>query len=62
MIENRLMTVRETAEYLRIGINKCYKLCKKSDFPVCKIGKQTFIDKKILDEVWIPNKLATSLH
>lgn len=55
MIDNRLMTVRETKQYLNIGINAVYALCKQADFPVIMIGKKKYVDKKILDEVWIPN-------
>lgn len=62
MIDNRLMTVRETAKYLHCGINTAYKLCQQADFPVCKIGNKKFVDKVILDSVWIPNKSATSLR
>lgn len=61
MIDNRLMTVKETASYLHIGINTAYKLCKQVDFPVCKIGNKKFVDKKTLDEIWLPNKQATTL-
>jgi excisionase family DNA binding protein len=62
MIDNRLMTVKETKEYLNIGINTVYSLCKKADFPVVKIGNKKFIDKKLLDEVWLPNKRDTTLR
>lgn len=62
MIDNRLMTVQETKQYLNIGINAVYALCKQADFPVVKIGNKKFVDKKILDEVWLPNKHATTLR
>lgn len=62
VIDNRLMTVQETKEYLHCGINRVYELCKQADFPVVKIGNKKYIDKKQLDEVWIPNKRITSLH
>ncbi len=62
MIDNRFMTVKETKEYLNIGINAVYALCKQADFPVIKIGNKKFVDKHMLDTVWIPNKHATSLH
>lgn len=62
MIENRFITVKELAQYLHIGMNKAYKLCKQADFPICKFGNKIYIDKKALDNTWIPNKTATTLH
>lgn len=61
MINNRLMSVKECAEYLHIGMNRAYKLCQQADFPVVKIGTKKLIDKKVLDEVWLPNKRSTTL-
>lgn len=46
----RLMNVRETAEYLHIGMNKAYALFKRSDFPNYKIGNRRFTDKLSLDD------------
>lgn len=57
MIDNRLMSVKECAQYLNVGVNTVYRFCKQKDFPVCKLtGKRKLIDKKILDEEWIPNR------
>ena len=61
MIENRYMSVRETAQYLGIGMNKAYALCKQPDFPTIKIGTKILVDKQLLDDVWITNKRATTL-
>lgn len=61
MLENRFMSVRETAKYLGIGISKTYLLCKQSDFPTIKIGQQILVDKQALDEVWIPNRQKVTL-
>lgn len=61
MIENRYMSVRETAQFLGIGRSKCYQLCKQSDFPTLKIGQKILVDKKSLEEIWIPNKKEVSL-
>lgn len=48
----RLLTVQQTKQYLNIGINQVYRLCKQSDFPALKIGKKLFIDLEGLN-VWI---------
>ena len=62
MIENTgLMSVRETARYLNIGINAVYALCKEPDFPSMKIGNRYCISKEKLDSVWIPNRLEHEL-
>ncbi|MBQ6440823.1 MAG: helix-turn-helix domain-containing protein [Mogibacterium sp.] len=61
MLENRYMSVKETARYLGIGISKAYQLCKTADFPTLKIGQQILVDKQSLDNTWIPNRQKVSL-
>lgn len=61
MIENRFMSVRETAKYLGIGMNKAYTLCKQPDFPIIHIGQKILIDKDKLDSIWLKNKEKTTL-
>ena len=53
--------VHELAEYLHIGINGAYALCKQPDFPSLRIGKRILIDFDELQNTWIPNKKRTSL-
>lgn len=62
MIANRYMTVMEMAQYLRIGRTMAYKVAKDPTLPVIRIGQKILIDKNALDEVWLPNKHATSLR
>lgn len=61
MFADRYLSVEEMAQYLKVGRNTAYKLCKQPDFPTAKIGKKILIDKKKLDEVWMPNKQETML-
>lgn len=61
MIDNRYMSVRETAQYMGIGMNKAYTLCKKPDFPTIRVGTKILVDKHALDSVWIQNKQKTML-
>lgn len=57
MLDRRMMSVKECAEYLHVHTNTIYKLCKQKDFPVCAVaGKRKMIDKKRLDEEWIPSR------
>ncbi len=61
MIENRYMSVRETAQYMSIGMNKAYRLCKQPDFPTIRVGTKILVDRQLLDDVWMKNKKATTL-
>lgn len=51
-IQKRLLTIKQTKQYLNIGINAVYDLCKRPDFPVIKIGNKKFVDWNELDN-WI---------
>ena len=61
MLQQRYMTIEETAKYLRVGLNRMYSLCKEPDFPSFKIGQKYLIDRIALDEVWIPNRQRVML-
>ena len=52
MIEKSILTPQETAEYLGIGMSKCYELLRSKDFPVLTLGKLKRVSKVALDE-WI---------
>lgn len=56
------MGVRETAQYMGIGISKAYKLCQQPDFPTIRVGTKILVDKQLLDNVWMENKKATTLR
>ena len=61
MIENRYMSVKETAKYMSIGLNLTYKLCQRSDFPTIRVGNKILVDRQLLDAVWMDNKRKTTL-
>lgn len=52
--ENKILTVSEMANLLKISRSKAYDLVKDTTFPVIKIGKCMRIDKKEL-ESWLHN-------
>ncbi len=52
--ENKILTVSEMANLLKISRSKAYHLVKDTTFPVIKIGKCIRINKKEL-ESWLHN-------
>ena len=48
--DNRLMSVREFATYIGVGMNVAYNLVKAEDCPTVKIGTKIMIDKYRLDD------------
>ena len=46
------MTVKEMADYLRIGLTSAYNLIRQKNFPAVKIGGKYLIDNELLD-LWI---------
>ena len=45
MIEKSILTPHETAEYLGIGMSKCYELLRSKNFPVLTLGKLKRVSK-----------------
>ncbi|MGL5656028.1 MAG: helix-turn-helix domain-containing protein [Fusobacteriaceae bacterium] len=43
-----LITLKEAASYIGIGINKIYELAKTADFPCVKIGAKKLVIKSEL--------------
>ena len=56
-----IMNVREVAEYLRISEAKVYRLAKKGDIPVMRIGKAWRFRKDLLDQ-WIRKGIEASIE
>jgi len=52
--ENKILTVPEMAELLKISRSKAYEIVKDVTFPIIKIGKCIRISKKEL-ESWLHN-------
>ncbi|PIQ83043.1 MAG: hypothetical protein COV76_00415 [Candidatus Omnitrophica bacterium CG11_big_fil_rev_8_21_14_0_20_64_10] len=54
--EDRLMTIKEVAEYLAIHEMTLYALIHESDIPAMKLGGQWRFKKSMLDE-WLSNEM-----
>ncbi len=55
-----ILTVRDVAEYLRMSETKVYRLVKKRQLPVFRIGKSWRFRKDLLDE-WLSECTELSL-
>lgn len=51
-MEKRLLNVKETAEYLGIGLTKCRELLHGRNGFAIKIGNRWYADREALDK-WI---------
>lgn len=56
----KILTVREVAEYLRMSETKVYRLVKQRQLPVFRIGKSWRFRKDLLDE-WLSQCTESSL-
>lgn len=56
-MQSPLLTVPETAQYMRVPLSKIYELVHVKDFPAIKIGKSWRIIKDKLDQ-WLLDRLA----
>jgi excisionase family DNA binding protein len=50
-----ILTVKEMASFLKIGITKSYELCRIEGFPSINFGKKIRIPKEAL-QTWINNQ------
>ena len=55
-----ILTVKEMASLLKIGITKSYELCRIKGFPSIKFGKNIRIPKEAL-HIWINNQANQAL-
>jgi excisionase family DNA binding protein len=53
--ENDLLTIDEMMNFLGVGKNKAYEICRSKEFPTIKIGKSIRINKRSLID-WLENK------
>ncbi len=51
-----LLTLKEAAAYIGVGINKIYELSKRSDFPCVKVGTKRLAIKSELSNYLLKNK------
>lgn len=51
-----LLTIEETAEYLRVPVSQIYTLVRCEDFPAFKVGKHWRIPKDKLNK-WIEKQI-----
>ena len=57
--ENANLTVKEMADYLRIGIANAYKLVREPDFPVVKIlGERKYIIPSVKLDEWLEQRIG----
>ncbi len=57
----RLMTIREVADYLRLSKVTVYKMTRQGKIPALKIGKQWRYNKSEIDS-WVKQKSNSKCH
>ncbi|MQY53179.1 MAG: helix-turn-helix domain-containing protein [Firmicutes bacterium] len=57
----RLMTIREVADYLRLSKVTVYKMTRQGKIPALKIGKQWRYNKSEIDS-WVKQKSNSKRH
>ena len=60
-IENVMMNVEETAEFLKISDSKVYELMKQNQIPFVKAGRRKLVPKNKLLK-WIDNSIETGIE
>ena len=51
-METEVLTVKEVAETLGIGINQAYEACEQSMFPCIRFGRRWIISRKAFER-WL---------
>jgi excisionase family DNA binding protein len=57
-----LMTIEETAAYLRVGKKTIYRLLKQGEIPATKVGRQWRFNKASIDKWLIKKPAETGAH
>jgi len=57
-IPERLATLEEVADYLRLSIHTIYKMLQKGTIPAYKVGKQWRFKQRDIDK-WIKKKKSS---
>ena len=55
----RLMTIKELAEYLQLEEHTIYKMARKGEIPAYKVAGQWRFKKEIIEE-WLEQKLVNT--
>ena len=50
-VESAVMTVEETAAYLRIGRSHAYEMVRTSQIPSIKLGRKILIPRRALEQM-----------
>jgi len=59
--EEKLMTVKEVAEYLRLDEHTVYRMARKGEIPAYKVAGQWRFKKEHLEE-WLENQLQINIR
>jgi len=59
--EEKLMTVKEVAEYLRLDEHTIYRMARKGEIPAYKVAGQWRFKKKMIEE-WLEQNLKYEKH
>lgn len=59
--EKKVLTPKEVAEYLGIGLAKAYALFRSKGFPALRLGKIMRVTKTALDN-WIQNNSTGGVY
>jgi len=57
-IKNRLLNIREVAEYTGLSVHTLYTMVSQRRIPFVKVGRLTKFDLRLLDE-WIAKNTVT---
>jgi len=55
----RLMTIKELAEYLQLEEHTIYKMARKGEIPAYKVAGQWRFKKEMIEE-WLEQKLVSN--
>lgn len=56
--EQRFLTVKEMAKYLRIGISNAYRLVKEPGFPSVRVLNDRYIIPKDRLDQWVEERIG----
>ncbi len=59
-MDKLVYTVKETADVLKIGLNKAYELIEQNQIPVVKVGRKFLIPKQALEK-WLMSSFGVSI-